>query len=344
MSVLELYRNAKLDEAIQAALADVKKKPTDLNARFILCELLSFAGDIERADKQLDVVTSDEQPKLNNQEAMKDPSAMAAMQANMAVMQFRHVLRAELARQQFFNEGRIPEVLLDPTEEMELRLEASVLIREGKIEEAAPKLEAAEEKRLPVPGKCNDVPFDDFRDVDDLTSSFFEVLTNNDKYYWVPFHQVISIEFHQVKRVRDLYWRQAQIQVENGPTGQVYIPALYPGSHKSEDDEVRLGKKTEFLGEETPVRGMGQRLYYFVAGEEEPTAMPISEFNHIEFDLEKVPERPSATAKTTKSLDESGEGGMTLNLSAGAVGRAADPSGSSEADPSNDSQPEDKTE
>ena len=56
--VQEFFRSGQLGEAIQAATSEVKKKPTDADARHTLFVLLCFGGEIERAEKQLDVIAS----------------------------------------------------------------------------------------------------------------------------------------------------------------------------------------------------------------------------------------------------------------------------------------------
>jgi type VI secretion system protein ImpE len=49
MTAAELFREGKLNEAVEAAIAAVKQKPTDLDARYTLAQMLCFAGDLERA-------------------------------------------------------------------------------------------------------------------------------------------------------------------------------------------------------------------------------------------------------------------------------------------------------
>ena len=45
----DLYTAGKLAEAIEAATAEVRSRPTDHSARGFLAELLCLSGDIERA-------------------------------------------------------------------------------------------------------------------------------------------------------------------------------------------------------------------------------------------------------------------------------------------------------
>ena len=53
-SAVELFQAGSLREAIELATAAVKAKPMEIAGRSILAELLSFSGDLERADKQLE--------------------------------------------------------------------------------------------------------------------------------------------------------------------------------------------------------------------------------------------------------------------------------------------------
>jgi type VI secretion system protein ImpE len=247
-----------LSEALTAALAEVKQVPTDRGRRAFLCELACFVGDLERADRQLDLLGD------------QDP------QAALGISLFRQLVRAEGARQQFYDDGRVPEFLAEPTQCLKLHLEASILAREGKNAEANEKLVQAEELRPKVKGACDGHSFNDFRDLDDLTAPFFEVLTTNGKYYWVPVERVESIEFRPPQRPRDLLWRQVRMIVRDGPDGEIYMPTLYAGTHKAADDNLRLGRATDWRGGNgVPMRGVGQRT--FLLDDDAKTVLEIKE-------------------------------------------------------------------
>ncbi len=240
----EHYQAGELKDALATSTEEVKKHPTDQAARNFLCEMLLFAGELERADRQLDTL------------AHQDPTAA------VAVGMVRHLIRAEEARQQFYNDGRLPEFLNQPSEVLRMHLEASILLRDNKAAEAWQLLQQAEEKRPRVSGVCDDKPFDDMRDGDDLTAPFFEVLTSTGKYYWVPMDQVELIEFRKPTRPRDLLWVRAHMIVRDGPDGEVFLPALYAGTHTQADDRVRLGRVTDWKGATgEPTRGIGQRTF-----------------------------------------------------------------------------------
>ena len=262
MSASDLFRAGKLKDAITAAVEEVRNHPTEAGKRLFLSELLCFAGELERADNHLDAV------------AHNDPQTMPW------VVTFRQLIRAEQSRQDFFAKGRLPEFLARPEGAVAQLLEASIRVREGALQEAALLLDQAEESRRRMTGLCDGQTFQDFRDLDDQTSSILEVITTNGTYYWIPISQVESIEFHEPERSRDLIWRRTHLVVRDGPDGEVYIPVLYPGASMEADDEIRLGRQTDWRGgEAVPVRGVGQRS--FLVGDE---ARPILELKTVTFD------------------------------------------------------------
>ena len=113
MTAYELYKQARLDEAIEAALRTVKAAPTDVDARLLLCDLLCFANQLERADRQLDV--------LVQQDSSLTPG----------VGVYRQLIRAELSRREVFEAGRAPEFMGEPPAILELHLRALIALREG---------------------------------------------------------------------------------------------------------------------------------------------------------------------------------------------------------------------
>ena len=262
MSAIELYKEGKLDEAVAAATAEVKSRPTDAAARGLLADLLCLAGDLQRADKQLDAL------------GLQDP------QIAVTLALFRQLIRAETSRREFFEQGRPPEFLEQPSDCLRLHLEASIAIREGKVDEAVELLDRAEQHRKPSPGRCDEESFNDLRDLDDTMSGFFEVLTSTGKYFWIATDCIETIEFKKPEQIRDLLWRQARMVVCGGPDGEVFLPVVYHGSHLCDADDVRLGRATDWHGDEgQPITGTGQRM--FMVGDK---ALAILELENITFD------------------------------------------------------------
>src|SRR6516165_5480087 len=90
MNPQELYRAGRLNDAIKALSAELRDNPTDVRRRTFLFELLCFAGEYERADKQLEVL------------------AQAGPQSEMGVLLYRSALYAERQRQDLFERGEFP--------------------------------------------------------------------------------------------------------------------------------------------------------------------------------------------------------------------------------------------
>jgi type VI secretion system protein ImpE len=266
MNARDLFHAGQLAEAVAAATAEVRQNPTDSHRRLFLAELLCFSGQLERVDVQLDAVLE------------SDPQVVAGIQT------FRQVIRAEQARQQFFTEGHLPTFLARPEGAVRLSLEASIRVREGAFPEAALLLDQAEAQRPRVSGVCNGEPFQDFRDVDDVTSCILEVLTSNGEYYWIPIAQIESLEFGEPERAFDHIWRRTHLIVRDGPDGEVFLPVLYAAAAQEADDRIRLGRMTDWRGgDATPIRGVGQRM--FLVGEDD---LPIMELKTVTFDERQV--------------------------------------------------------
>lgn len=254
----ELFRAGDLAAAIEAATAAVKAAPSDLAARWLFAELLIIRGDHDRADGQLDTIMSLE--------------AGAAA----TVVPVRHLLRAATARRDFFASAQLPAFLDDgPTPAMRLLVEAFVHLRGGDTSRAGELAAEAERLRPALAGRHGEEAFSDFRDLDDLTSGVFEVLTKTGKYYWIPAERVERLEFARPERPLDLLWRPVRMAVRDAFDADVHMPAIY-GLLDGADDAAILGRRTDWVGEEpAPVRGLGQRTFV-LDGDREVGIMELS--------------------------------------------------------------------
>lgn len=255
-----LFKAGRLAAATEAAGAAVKKAPTDLGARVLLAELLLAGGNLERADVILDAASE------------ADPASA------VVIAEFRQLLRAEMARRQLRRDGRVPEFLGDPGEAERATLAALVALRAGDTAAAAREAATAEAQRPRAAGTLAGRKVDDFRDADDFSAGFFEVLTTTGKYFWIPTERVELLQLHPPKRPRDLIWRRASMSVADGPDGDVYLPATYACEEPAISDALRLGRETEWR-DLAPglVRGIGQRV--FLAGDEALGMMELTELS-----------------------------------------------------------------
>ncbi len=91
----ELYAAGHLDAAIDTLGAELRSNPTDAQRRTFLFELLSFAGQYDRAEKQLD--------------ALARSRGGGSTDAELAVLPYRAALQAERIREHMFETGDFPE-------------------------------------------------------------------------------------------------------------------------------------------------------------------------------------------------------------------------------------------
>jgi len=257
----DAFRGGDLPGALAAATAAVKAAPADADARWLLAELMLFAGEAERADRMLDAA------------ALREPSPV--------VLEFRKLLRAEVMRGQVLGEGRAPKYQGDDaTEAQQAALRARVLLRAGDAEGATAAAAEIEALRPRTPGRADGRAFDDLRDIDDLFAAEIEVLTTAGEHMLVPVERVRSLSFDPPRRPRDLCWRRCSIDLKDGTEGIVYMPALYPGGPQESEAALKLGRATEWTDPDAgPVRGRGQRM--LLLGDE---AMSLSAITSIVFD------------------------------------------------------------
>ncbi len=90
MTARELFQAGKLNEAIRALTAEVRDNPADARRRTFLFELLCFAGEFDRAEKQLEVLARD------------SPASEAG------ALVYRGAIYAEKTRQEIFARREFP--------------------------------------------------------------------------------------------------------------------------------------------------------------------------------------------------------------------------------------------
>lgn len=252
-----LFQSGDLSGALAMATDAVRSRPTDVPARSLLCEFLCYAGELERAEKQLDAVLQSDPQTMNGVSLLK------------------HLIRSELSRREVYRLGRVPDFVAMPTEPQKKRLEAMLCLRTGHVEDARRLCDEAAEMDPELSGQLNDQPFTGVRDLDDLLGPTLEVFTATGKYYWIGFEQITSLEFNPVEHLTDMLWRSASIETVGDVNGRIHVPALYEGSEASSDQRIRIGRATEWVQatSNSPVRGSGQRE--FLVGDDVVSIMEI---------------------------------------------------------------------
>ncbi len=258
MTATELYKAGRLQAAVDAQVQDVRANPADHGKRAFLFELLAFAGDWDRARRQIEAVT------------YPDPERGAA------VDQYKKLLDAEDHRRRVFRDGVLPEFLIPPPDWVYPRLEAVNALRAGKPAEARALLDKSDAAAGAAAVTLNGKPAEGLRDCDDLFGPVLEVLAHGG-YYWLPLAQVDSLAANPPKFPRDLLWVPVKLAVKDGPAGDAFVPVRYPATAEAADDQLKLARATDWKQEDGgPVRGVGLRL--FLAGDD---AVPVTEVREL---------------------------------------------------------------
>jgi type VI secretion system protein ImpE len=222
MNSRQLFDAGKLNAAIEALGSELRDNPADTQRRTFLFELLCFAGNHDRAEKQLDVLSS------------------GGMEAGMGTLLYRSALHAERLRTDMFRNGTFP---LDTT--------------------------ASEE----VSGTLNGKAFSSIEDGDPRVGARLEVFAAG-QYMWIPWAQVASLKIEPPKRLRDLLWTPAMLKTseefKGQELGELLLPSLMPLSFESTDDEIRLGRATDWVDlPDGDFRAIGQKVL-MIDGEQVP--------------------------------------------------------------------------
>lgn len=181
-------------------------------------------------------------------EKQLDIIAGASKEAGMGALVYRSALHAERLRQQMFAAGELP---------------------------------AAGHVNGDVGGTLNGRPFRSIADADPRIGPRLEIFAAG-QYTWVPFEHIASIRMEAPKLARDLIWGSARVLT--GPSfggtelGEVILPMLAPLTARHADDELRLGRASDWEeladGRYAPV---GQKLLLV---DDEP--VPILEIRELQ--------------------------------------------------------------
>lgn len=138
-----------------------------------------------------------------------------------------------------------------------------------------------------VSGKLNGKEFIMLSDTDSRIGEKLEVFAGGD-YLWISFHDIASVRVDPPKRLRDLLWIPAM--VTTGPAfqsrelGEIMIPAMAPLSWQHPDEEVQLGRVSEWCEDETGVVAPYGLKCILVDGEE----VPVVEIRELEIYPQKT--------------------------------------------------------
>lgn len=173
--------------------------------------------------------------------------------------------------------------LADSTKEAAI----GVLLYRGAIHAEKTRAAMFEEKSFPlnsakpVTGTLNGKPFTSLTDSDLRIGARLEVFAAGD-YLWMNLEDIAVLEIDPPKRLRDLLWTPARLKT--GPSfkdrdlGEILLPSLAPLSFLHPEDEVRLGRSSEWCADEAGEEAPYGAKMLNVDGEE----IPLLEVRRLE--------------------------------------------------------------
>jgi len=240
--------------ALAALTAAVKAEPARLDLRVFLAQLLCVLGDWQRAHTQLNVAA--------------DLGDVAGPMREMV----GHALRCEKTRAAVFEGRRAPMVFGQPEPWLACLIESNLRAAAGERDLARSLARQAFDAAPATAGTIDGAPFEWIADADSRLGPVLEAMVNG-RYYWVPFSRLVQVSIEAPADLRDIVWLPAQLRFVNGGEVIAMLPARYPGSERSDDDQIVMGRKTEWRqdgeGSDEDQRwlGLGQRVLATDQGE-----------------------------------------------------------------------------
>ena len=242
MSAEQLLKNGDITGALSALKQEIRANASDAKKRTFLFQLFAVTGDWQKALDQLNVVGE------------LDALALPMVQS------YRETIACEALRKEIFSGGRSPLIMGKPEEWVALLTQSLALLSMQNVQQAESIRDKAFEGAPTTSGTINGQPFEWIADADSRLGPVLEVIVNG-KYYWVPFNQIQKIEIEAPTDLRDAVWLPGNFRWSSGGETVGFIPTRYVDSESSEDDAVKLSRKTvwEELSPNTVI-GRGQRM------------------------------------------------------------------------------------
>ena len=241
MTAQQLWKEGRLDEAVEAQIAEVRSHPGDADRRYFLFGLLCLTGDLDRASRQLDAL------------GVGDPK----LQGTAVV--YRNLLASEMERRRVYAGESRPVTPPNAPASLTRRVDALAASAAGRNDEAAALLAQAVEDEGACAGSCDGKSFAALCDTDELLGPALEVFAGG-RFLIVPFASLRSVEIAEPKHLLDLVWASTRLQMTDGMDADVHLPVLYEGTYAATNSPVRLGRGTEWYDAGAAVRGRGQKV------------------------------------------------------------------------------------
>ena len=261
MNAQDLLRRGDVDQALEELRNQVRSDPSDARHRVFLFQLFAVLGQWDRALTQL------------NTAAELDASTLA-----MAQM-YREALRCEVLRSEVFAAKRSPLIFGEPPPWIGSLIEALRCTAQGKYEAAAELRGRAFDDATATSGAIDGRQFEWIADADPRLGPVIEAIVDG-RYFWIPVENIRRIVIEEPVDLRDMVWMPVHFTWANEGETVGLIPTRYPESENSEDNGIRLARKTEWVEAAEGVSfGLGQRL---LATDEDD--FPLMDVREIQLD------------------------------------------------------------
>jgi len=237
----EFLREGHLAESLAKLQDQVRQDPARAELRVFLFQLLSVAGQWKRALTQLNVAAEMDGEKLLLAEIC------------------RPALQAEALRTAIFQGAKSPLVFGEPEEWVGWLLRANQLLAQGENAGARELRDRALAQAPAIAGTINGEAFEWIMDADTRLGPVLEAVVEG-KYFWVPMTRIRAVRIEEPQALRHMVWAEAQFTWANGGQAPGLIPTRYVGSESSDDEQIRLGRRTDWQEREGQHwLGLGQR-------------------------------------------------------------------------------------
>ncbi len=257
MDAKELIKAGELAAARSQLIEEVKSSPANLQSRTLLFQVQAYAGEWEKARRQLEVITT--------QEANRESG----------VQVYLNLIQAETERIEVFQQKRNPSFLPEIPTYFEQYRSAWQRLMNREFETTESIFSEIEDRCARIAGTLNGKEFAGFSETDSRLTCFLEAFVH-DRYVWLPFEELRELTLPQPQSLLDLLWASAQVTTREGLTLNCFLPVLYPESYRQDDDLLKLGRMTDWtdLGQGFH-QGFGQHVYQ--VGDDEVGILEIRE-------------------------------------------------------------------
>ena len=223
----DALRSGDLSGALAVVKDEIRSSPNDPELRLMLLHLSALSGNWEGAERQLKVygeLSSDEDKQL-------------------LTLMVSSLIECEAKRNAVFSGEAEPVLFGDPLPWAAELIQMHRHLAAGEYEAAARCRELVVEGAGPVPGEIDGSKFDWLGDTDWRFCALFEVVLGG-SYCWLPIQRLQRVMISEPKSLRDLIWCPANFVFTNGGDSPGFILTRYPGSEKSEVEDLVMARGT----------------------------------------------------------------------------------------------------